>query len=263
MIYSSRTAGPKFVCASFPNLICYWELIYHRKNWCPLLYFMHVQRPTWIMRKATKLHIHTTIYCHKVNTFYVPRVENICALATRWSPNSGLQNMRNTKQISICTKTEVSSSQKKLYNMISVIINYLVGKLFSKACSINYHFIRREGGVLVTAYLRASCYFDIFFKTCFHILLIYFQLDATLHSLFISGKLLYMFRVVSPPIIRNTHNCIYSIWSLSNRYCYVYLSLSWKSWNWFEFCVGNVYVNVNTFPTQNSYQFQIFNNSDR
>jgi hypothetical protein len=42
-------------------------------------------------------------------------------------------------------------------------------------------------------------------------LLIYFQQDATLHSLFISGKLLYMFRVVSPPIIRNAHNCIYSI----------------------------------------------------
>jgi len=33
-----------------------------------------------------------------------------------------------------------------------------------------------------------------------------------LHSLFISGKLLYMFRVVSSPIIRSTYNCIYSIW---------------------------------------------------
>ena len=39
-------------------------------------------------------------------------------------------------------------------------------------------------------------------------LLIYFQRDATLHSSFISGKLLYMFRVVSPPIIRRTYNCI-------------------------------------------------------
>ena len=44
--------------------------------------------------------------------------------------------------------------------------------------------------------------------------LIYFQRDATLHSLFISGKLLYMFRVVSSPIIRSTYNCIYSIWYL-------------------------------------------------
>jgi len=57
---------------------------------------------------------------------------------------------------------------------------------------------------------------------------VYIQQDATLHSLFISGKLLYMFRVVSPPIIRSTNNCIYSIWYLSNRYCY--LPLSWKSW---------------------------------
>ena len=45
-------------------------------------------------------------------------------------------------------------------------------------------------------------------------LLIYFQRDATLQSLFISGKLLYTFRVVSPPINRSTHNCIYSIWYL-------------------------------------------------
>ena len=33
-----------------------------------------------------------------------------------------------------------------------------------------------------------------------------------------------MFRVVSPPIIRSTHNCIYSIWYLSTRYCYLPLS---------------------------------------
>ena len=45
---------------------------------------------------------------------------------------------------------------------------------------------------------------------------IYFQRDATLHSLFISGKLLYMFQVVSSPIIRSTYNCIYSIWYFLN-----------------------------------------------
>jgi len=42
-------------------------------------------------------------------------------------------------------------------------------------------------------------------------LLIYFQRNATLHSSIISGKLLYMFRVLFPPIIRSTYNCIYSI----------------------------------------------------
>jgi hypothetical protein len=54
------------------------------------------------------------------------------------------------------------------------------------------------------------------------------QQDATLHSLLL-WKLLCMFRVVVPPIIRSANNCIYSIWSLSHRYCY--LPLSWKSWN--------------------------------
>jgi len=40
-------------------------------------------------------------------------------------------------------------------------------------------------------------------------------------------KLLYMFRVVPPPIIRSAYNCIYSIWYLSQRY--YHLPLSWKS----------------------------------
>jgi len=48
-------------------------------------------------------------------------------------------------------------------------------------------------------------------------------------------KLLYKFRVVPPPIIRSATNCVYSIWYLSHRYCY--LPLSWKRWNWFECAV--------------------------
>ena len=69
-------------------------------------------------------------------------------------------------------------------------------------------------------------------------LFIYFQRDATLHSSFILGKLLYMFRVVSPLIIRSTHNCIYSIWYFSNRCCY--LALLWKRWSWSECGAGIV-----------------------
>jgi len=34
-------------------------------------------------------------------------------------------------------------------------------------------------------------------------------------------KLLYMFRVVTPPIIRSANNYTYSIWYLSRRYCYL------------------------------------------
>jgi hypothetical protein len=51
-------------------------------------------------------------------------------------------------------------------------------------------------------------------------------------------KLLCMFRVVLAPIIRSAYNCIYSIWYLSHRYCY--LPLSWKSWNRFVCAVGGV-----------------------
>jgi hypothetical protein len=53
-------------------------------------------------------------------------------------------------------------------------------------------------------------------------------------------KLLYMFRVVPPPIIRDENNCLYSIWYLSHRYCY--LPLSWKGWNLFECAVGGVLI---------------------
>jgi hypothetical protein len=51
-----------------------------------------------------------------------------------------------------------------------------------------------------------------------------------------------MFWVVIPPIIRSAYNCIYSIWYLSHRYCY--LPLSWKSWNRFECVVGGVRVDT-------------------
>ena len=58
---------------------------------------------------------------------------------------------------------------------------------------------------------------------------IYIQQDATLTQFIYIWKLLYMFRAVNPPIVRSTHNRIYSIWYLSSHYCY--LPLLWKSWN--------------------------------
>ena len=54
------------------------------------------------------------------------------------------------------------------------------------------------------------------------------QEDATLYSLLYSYfcKLLYMFWVVTPPIISSTHNCNYSIWHGSNfRKCSVWSQL--------------------------------------
>jgi hypothetical protein len=41
------------------------------------------------------------------------------------------------------------------------------------------------------------------------------------YTVYFIWKLLYMFRVVPPPIIRRANNCIYSIWYLSDRYCYL------------------------------------------
>jgi hypothetical protein len=42
------------------------------------------------------------------------------------------------------------------------------------------------------------------------------QQDAAMYSSLYFCKLLYMFRVVTPPIIRSTYNCNYSIWHWSN-----------------------------------------------
>jgi len=58
------------------------------------------------------------------------------------------------------------------------------------------------------------------------------------YAVYFIWKLLYMFRVIPPSIIRSANNCIYSIWYLSHRYRY--LPLSWKRWNWFECAVGGV-----------------------
>ena len=44
------------------------------------------------------------------------------------------------------------------------------------------------------------------------------------YTVYFIWKLPYMFRVVTPPIIRSANNCIYSIWYLSH--CYRYLPLS-------------------------------------
>ena len=38
-------------------------------------------------------------------------------------------------------------------------------------------------------------------------------------------KMLYIFRVVIPPIIKRANICIHSIWYLSDRYCYLLLMM--------------------------------------
>jgi len=70
------------------------------------------------------------------------------------------------------------------------------------------------------------------------------------YTLHFTWKLLYMFRVVPPLIIRSANNCIYSIWYLSHRYCYV--PLSWRSWNRSECVVGGVRHPQHTPTSSNS-----------
>jgi len=66
------------------------------------------------------------------------------------------------------------------------------------------------------------------------------------YTVYFIWKLLYMFRVEPATIFRSANNCIYSIWYLSHRYCY--LPLSWKSWNRFECAVGGVALTVGQIP---------------
>ena len=84
---------------------------------------------------------------------------------------------------------------------------------------------------------------------CIVRILIYIQEDATLHSLFYLETALRVSGCITIHHQERKNNCIYSIWYLSHRYCY--LPLSWKSWNWFE-CA-----------TAHSNQFQHFHNSGR
>ena len=58
------------------------------------------------------------------------------------------------------------------------------------------------------------------------------------YTVYFIWKPLCMFWVVPSPITRSANNCIYSVWYLSHRYCY--LPLSWKSWNWIECAVGGI-----------------------
>ena len=83
-----------------------------------------------------------------------------------------------------------------------------------------------------------------------NILFKYISNKMQLYTVCFIWKLLYIFRMVPPPIVRSTNNFIYSIWYLSHRYCY--LPLSWKSWNWYECAVGGVSHPQHTHTSSNS-----------
>ena len=82
------------------------------------------------------------------------------------------------------------------------------------------------------------------------IILEYISNKMQRYTVYFIWNLLYVFRVVPSPIIRSANDCLYSIWYLSHRYCY--LSLWCKSWNWFECAVGDVRHPQHTQTSSNS-----------
>jgi hypothetical protein len=56
------------------------------------------------------------------------------------------------------------------------------------------------------------------------------QQDWTTHISLYFCKLFYMFRVVTPPVIRRIYNCNYGIWHWSK--CSCCLPLWWRGWNY-------------------------------
>jgi hypothetical protein len=90
---------------------------------------------------------------------------------------------------------------------------------------------------MLSSKLHLSLFFNVHGSVHRNNILIYIQQDAKLHSLFYLETALH---VLGGTITHHqeSKNCIYSIWYLSHRYCY--LPLSWKSWNWFECLVQTV-----------------------
>jgi hypothetical protein len=72
----------------------------------------------------------------------------------------------------------------------------------------------------------------------FNILLHIIATRYTIHRIYFYLTLFYMFRVLSPPILRSTKQLhLQHLVNITPYYC---LLLSWKSWNWFGCVVGGV-----------------------
>jgi hypothetical protein len=85
---------------------------------------------------------------------------------------------------------------------------------FTMPKSIKVLHAMKANGELGTLLLQASpmCSVSIFQ---------YMSNKMQLFTVIYIWKLLYMFWLLLPPIIRSAYSCIYSIWYLFNRYCYL------------------------------------------
>ena len=72
---------------------------------------------------------------------------------------------------------------------------------------------QRERAVSIFQVARLYLFTEVIMAVLISIIV---QQVATMYSLLYFCKLLYMFQVVTPPIIRSTYDCNYSIWHWSN-----------------------------------------------
>jgi hypothetical protein len=86
---------------------------------------------------------------------------------------------------------------------------YWFYKEYSCVKVVNYYYINRSSKATTCLTFMVPCVVKIFQ---------YISNKMQRYTVYFIWKLLYVFRVVPPPIIRSANNCIYSIWCLSHRY---------------------------------------------
>jgi len=82
----------------------------------------------------------------------------------------------------------------------------------------NLYFLRLMDGRFISVVLILT-----FMGPCIIKIFQYISNKIQHYTVYFYPELLYMFRVVPPPIIRSANSRIFSIWYLSHRYCYLLL----------------------------------------
>ena len=120
--------------------------------------------------------------------------------------------------------------RQKGHFVISWVIFSLVTILWEKLNIYTSQWIhvglRYNKSLTVSLYLGYWIYFKYsfflaFMGPCIVRIFQYMSNKMQRYAVYFLWKLLYMFRVVPPPIIRSANNCIYCNWYLSHRYCYL------------------------------------------
>jgi len=113
-----------------------------------------------------------------------------------WREPCGLQPLTDWSDLLRVMSAETQRKLKRVYRSVSVIL-VIQWNTRTLGCQLNFQ--RSVHHKYIPIYVYPT--------------------RCTVTQFIYIWKLLYMFQVVPPPIIRSTHNCIYSIWYLSNHYC--------------------------------------------